>query len=150
MWWCERGRGKGRSRQASLRRCPGYRRQTKVTASWSVQDPGLLPTLPAGQFLPAPSPHLAAATLSPPRDPVPDPTTPLGSFTLGLLQCLTPVLTRPWGSSGALHLRVLGHWHWAEGCGPLVSQGGTAAPSRWLYRVPQRWWAPRCCHPGQR
>lgn len=154
MWWCERGRGKGRPRQASPRRCPGYRQRTTwlppgLHRRWRKRRARPRPP-PAGPSLPAPTPTWPHCHPVSSQGPGARPATPLGSFTLGLLQCLTPVLTRPWGSSGALNLGVLGHWHWAEGSGPPAGQGGTAVPSRWFYRVPQQRWAPRCCHPGQR
>lgn len=88
----KRGRGKGRPRQASQRRCPGYSSGTKVTCllvctgNGENRDLGLLPTLPDGSFSqPQPQPLPGGpATLSPPRDPVPNPPHPWG--LLGPLQ----------------------------------------------------------------
>lgn len=157
MWWYERGK-RERQTQAGLwgRRCPGYSSWTKVTASWSVQEMEktstqvcFLPSLMVS-FSQPPAPtwlyYHPVSSQGPSARPY---DTPRFLHTRSP-SLLIPVLTRPWEPSGAQNLRVLGHWHWAEGCGPPVGRGGMAVPSRWFYRAPQPWLAPRCWHPGQR
>lgn len=156
MWWHEKGK-RERQTQAGLPE-EGPRVQLRVKSDCplvytknekTVTQDGFLPSLKVS-FSQPPAPSWLSCHPVSSQGPSARPHNTSRLFHTRSPSVPTPVLTRPWGPSGAQNPRVHGHWHWVEGCGPLAGPDEMALPSRWFYRVPQPQLAPHCSHHGQK